>query len=118
MKSNNTKIYHMSFASIYPHYITKVEKKWKSKQEVDQIIYWLTWYNEAELKDILEDKTDMETFFTKAPYIHPNVDKITWLICGYRIEDIQDPIMKHIRYLDKLIDELAKWRPMDKILRK
>lgn len=118
MNTNNTKVYKMSFASVYPHYIAKVEKKWHTQKQVDQIIYWLTGYDDKDLQKILDNGTDFETFFTQAPHIHPNVSKITWVICGYRIEEIQDPIIRQVRYLDKLIDELAKWRSMDKILRK
>lgn len=113
----NTRIYKMSFASVYPHYITKAEKKGRSKQEVDAIIFWLTGYNEQNLQHILENQTDFETFFAQAPQINPNVSKITGVICGYRVEEIEDPLMQQIRYLDKLIDELAKGKAMDKILR-
>lgn len=113
----NTRIYKMSFASVYPHYITKAEKKGRSKQEVDAIIFWLTGYNEQNLQHILENQNDFETFFAQAPQINPNVSKITGVICGYRVEEIEDPLMQQIRYLDKLIDELAKGKAMDKILR-
>ena len=113
----NTRIYKMSFASVYPHYITKAEKKGRSKQEVDAIIFWLTGYNEQNLQHILDNKTDFETFFAQTPQINPNVSKITGVICGYRVEEIEDPLMQQIRYLDKLIDELAKGKSMDKILR-
>lgn len=108
----------MPFAKVYPLYIQKAEKKWRSKEEVDAIIYWLTGYWENQLSEILEKQVDFETFFTQAPHINPKVSEITWVICGYRIEDIEDPLMRNIRYLDKLIDELAKWKSMDKILRK
>jgi hypothetical protein len=108
----------MSFASVYPHYITKAEKKSRSKQEVDEIIFWLTGYNEQSLQQILDNKIDFETFFTQAPQINPNVSKITGVICGYRVEEIEDKLMQQIRYLDKLIDELAKGKSMEKILRK
>ena len=108
----------MSFASVYPHYIVKAEKKARSKQEVDEIIFWLTGYNEQSLQQILDNKIDFETFFAKAPQINPNVSKITGVICGYRVEEIQDKLMQKIRYLDKLIDELAKGKSMEKILRK
>ena len=107
----------MSFASVYPHYITKAEKKGRTKEEVDEIIYWLTGYNERSLQKHLDNKTDFETFFTKAPQINPNVSKITGVICGYRVEEIEDKLVQQIRYLDKLVDELAKGRPMEKILR-
>lgn len=114
---NNTRIYKMSFASVYPHYITKAEKKGRTKEEVDTIIFWLTGYSAKSLQQIIDTKTDFETFFAQAPQIHPNASKITGIICGYRVEDIEDPLMQQIRYLDKLIDELAKGRTMEKILR-
>lgn len=108
----------MSFASVYPHYIEKAEKKARSKQEVDAIIFWLTGYNEQSLQQLLDNKTDFETFFAQAPQINPNASKITGVICGYRVEEIKDTLMQQIRYLDKLIDELAKGKPMEKILKK
>lgn len=113
---NLERVYRMSFASVYPHYITKAEKKNRSKEEVDQIIFWLTGYNETMLQKHLDEKTDFETFFSQAK-IHPNASKITGVICGYRVEDIEDKLMQQIRYLDKLIDELAKGKAMEKILR-
>lgn len=115
---NIERVYKMSFAGVYPHYIAKVEKKGRTKAEVDEIISWLTGYNEKDLQKILDDKTNIETFFAQAPQLNPNVSKITGVICGYRIEEIEDPVMKKVRYLDKLIDELAKGRTMEKILRK
>lgn len=108
----------MSFAGVYPHYVQKAEKKGRTKAEVDEIILWLTGYNERSLQQHLNDKTDFETFFAQAPNINPNVSKITGVICGYRVEEIEDRLMQKIRYLDKLIDELAKGKAMDKILRK
>lgn len=117
MNSNNTRIYKMSFAGVYPHYIAKAEKKGRTKEEVDQIIFWLTGYDEKSFQKHLEDKTDFENFFAQAPQINPNVSKITGVICGYRVEDIEDKLMQQIRYLDKLIDELAKGKAMEKILR-
>lgn len=114
---NNTKIYKMPFASVYPHYIAKAEKKGRTKAEVDEIIFWLTGYNAQTLHYQLDQKTDFESFFTKAPQINPNANKITGVICGYRVEDIEEKLMQQIRYLDKLIDELAKGRSMKKILR-
>lgn len=108
----------MSFASVYPHYIQKAEKKGRSKAEVDEIIFWLTGYDEQTLQQLIDNKTDFENFFAKAPQIHPNASKITGVICGYRVEEIEDKLMQKIRYLDKLIDELAKGKPMEKILRK
>lgn len=113
----NTRVFKMSFAGVYPHYVTKVEKKGRTVDELKQVIYWLTGYNEEELQRILSDKTDFETFFANAPQINPNASKITGLICGYRVEEIEDPLMQQIRYLDKLVDELAKGKVMEKILR-
>jgi hypothetical protein len=107
----------MSFSSVYPHYIQKAEKKGRTKEEVDTIIFWLTGYTENQFNDLLEKKTDFETFFAEAPQMNPNVSKITGVICGYRVEEIEDPLMQQIRYLDKLIDELAKGKKMEKILR-
>ncbi|WP_407531877.1 DUF2200 domain-containing protein [Elizabethkingia meningoseptica] len=118
MKSNYERVYKMSFAGVYPHYVQKAEKKGRTKAEVDEIIFWLTGYNEKTLQQHLEEKTDFETFFNQAPQINPNVSKITGVICGYRVEEIEDPLMQQIRYLDKLIDELAKGKAMEKILRK
>jgi len=115
---NNTRVFKMSFASVYPHYIQKAEKKARTKQEVDEIIFWLTGYDEKSLQELLDNKTDFETFFAQAPQINPNVSKITGVICGYRVEEIEDKLMQQIRYLDKLIDELAKGKAMEKILRK
>lgn len=112
------KIYAMTFASIYILYIKKVERKGKTKEEVDQIILWLTGYDEAGFIQQIEKEVDVETFFEQAPEINPNVSLIKGLICGYRVEDIEDPLMQKIRYLDKLIDELAKGKKMEKILRK
>lgn len=114
---DNQRVYKMSFASVYPHYINKAERKGRTKAEVDEIILWLTGYDEKDLKRILDDKTNYETFFAEAK-LHPNAPQITGVICGYRIENIEDPLMQKVRYLDKLIDELAKGRAMDKILRK
>ena len=114
----NTRIYKMPFARVYPHYINKAEKKGRTKEEVDEIIFWLTGYNQQSLQQHLEEKTDFENFFNAAPQINPNVSKITGVICGYRVEDIEDDLMQKIRYLDKLIDELARGKAMEKILRK
>ena len=107
----------MSFASVYPHYIHKAEKKSRTKEEVDNIIFWLTGYNQKSLQQQIDKKNDFETFFAQAPQINPNVSKITGVICGYRVEEIEDKLMQQIRYLDKLIDELAKGKKMEKILR-
>ncbi|MBX3575795.1 MAG: DUF2200 domain-containing protein [Rhizobiaceae bacterium] len=112
------RIFSISFASVYPHYVTKAEKKGRTKAEVDEIIRWLTGYSDAQLAAILKDGTDFETFYTRAPKLNPARAQITGMICGVRIEQIEDPLMKELRYLDKLIDELAKGRPMEKILRK
>ncbi len=112
-----TRIYKMSFASVYPLYIAKAEKKGRTKAEVDEIIFWLTGYTAESLNKILTENWDFETFFAQAPQINPRVDKIKGIICGYRVEDIEDELMRHIRYLDKLIDELAKGKHMEKILR-
>lgn len=112
------RIFTMSFASVYPLYIQKAEKKGRTKAEVDTIIYWLTGYNQQSLQQQIDKNIDIETFFKQAPQINPNASKITGVICGYRVEEIQDKLMQKIRYLDKLIDELAKGKAMDKILRK
>ena len=108
----------MAFASVYPHYVAKAEKKGRTRQEVHAVIHWLTGYDEKTLQAQIDAKVDLETFFARAPRINPNVSKITGVICGYRVEEIDDKLMQKIRYLDKLVDELAKGRPMDKILRK
>lgn len=114
---NTTKIFKTSFASIYPLYIQKAEKKGRTKAEVDAIIFWLTGYSEHTLQQQIASNVDFETFFAQAPRINPNVSKITGVICGYRVEAIEDPLMQQIRYLDKLVDELAKGKAMEKILR-
>lgn len=111
------RVYNLTLASVYPHYIAKAEKKGRTKAEVDKIIFWLTGHDEKSLQQVIDDKLNFKTFFKQAPQMHPNAPKITGMICGYRIEDIEDDIVKKTRYLDKLIDELAKGRPMDKILR-
>lgn len=113
---NLDRIYKMSFASVYPHYITKAEKKGRTKEEVDQIIFWLTGYDQDTLQKHLADKTDFETFFNQAQ-INPNASKITGVICGYRVEEIEEKLMREIRYLDKMIDELAKGKAMEKIFK-
>jgi hypothetical protein len=112
------RIYTTSFASVYPLYVAKAEKKGRTKAEVDQIISWLTGYGQEELKTQLEKQTDFETFFAKAPMINPSRTLIKGVVCGVRVEDIKEPTMREIRYLDKLIDELAQGRAIDKILRK
>ncbi len=111
-------IYTMSFASVYPHYVAKAERKGRTKTEVDEIICWLTGYSQEGLIEHLEKQTDFETFFEQAPELNPSRALIKGVVCGVRVEDIEEPIMKEIRYLDKLIDELAKGKAMDKILRK
>ena len=111
------RIYQTSFASVYPHYVAKAEKKGRRKAEVDEIIRWLTGYSEEDLEAVLEQRTDFEHFFGQAPALNPSRSLITGTICGVRIEEIEEPLMREIRYLDKLIDELAKGRPMEKILR-
>lgn len=116
--SSNERVFKMSFASVYPHYIAKAEKKGRTKAEVDEIIFWLTGYDAQGLQRIIEDKTDFRSFFDEAPQINPNVSLIKGVICGYRVEEIEDPLMQKIRYLDKLVDELAKDKKMEKILRK
>ncbi|MDN4606222.1 DUF2200 domain-containing protein [Sporosarcina highlanderae] len=112
------RIYTMSFASVYPHYITKAEKKGRTKSEVDEIIRWLTGYSQAELEAHIEKKTDFEHFFAEASQINPSRALIKGVVCGVRVEDIEEPLMQEIRYMDKLIDELAKGKAMEKILRK
>lgn len=114
--SNNERVYKMSFAGVYPHYITKAEKKGRTKAEVDEIIHWLTGYDAAALQKHIDNKTNFEDFFAQAR-LHPNVSKITGVICGYRVEEIEDKVIQQVRYLDKLIDELAKGKAMEKILR-
>ncbi|MCJ7933358.1 MAG: DUF2200 domain-containing protein [Chryseobacterium sp.] len=113
----NTKIFAMAFASVYPHYIQKAEKKGRTKSEVHEIIFWLTGYDEKSLQEVVDHRTDFKTFFEKAPQLNPNASLIKGVICGYRVEDIEDELMRNIRYMDKLIDELAKGKPMEKILR-
>ncbi|MFP8893171.1 MULTISPECIES: DUF2200 domain-containing protein [Chryseobacterium] len=113
----NTKIFTTAFASVYPHYLQKAEKKGRSREEVHEIIFWLTGYDESDLQNILNNKTDFKTFFEQAPQLNPNVSLIKGVICGYRVEEIEDELMRNIRYLDKLIDELAKGKKMEKILR-
>ncbi|GEN85121.1 hypothetical protein SLU01_34330 [Sporosarcina luteola] len=112
------KIYSMSFASVYPHYVTKAERKGRTKAEVDEIIRWLTGYSQEELEATMEKKTDFETFFAEAPHMNLSRELIKGVVCGVRVEDIEETTMREIRYLDKLIDELAKGKAMEKILRK
>lgn len=114
----NSKIFKLPFAAVYPLYVQKVKKKGRSKEEVDTIICWLTGYDQAGLQKQIAEKTNFERFLSEAPAFHPNASKITGVICGYRVEEIADKRMQQIRYLDKLIDELARGKSMDKILRK
>ncbi|HEY9261096.1 DUF2200 domain-containing protein [Chitinophaga sp.] len=114
---DNARVFKMSFASVYPLYINKVTRKGRTVDELNEIIFWLTGYDQQALQQLIDNKTDFETFFAQAPRINPNVSKITGLICGYRVEEIEDKLMQQIRYLDKLVDELAKGRKMEKILR-
>ena len=115
---DNQKVFSMSFSKIYPLYIQKAEKKNRTKEEVDEVISWLTGYSKEELKDQIEKGVDLKNFFEEAPAINPNAALIKGTICGVRVEEIQDPLMQKIRYLDKLVDELAKGKAMEKILRK
>ncbi len=115
---NNTRIFTMPFSTVYPLYIKKVERKGRRKEDVDTIIYWLTGYNKETLQEQIDKESDFETFFKEAPKLNPNVSKITGVICGVRVEDIEDKLMQKIRYMDKLVDELANGKDMEKILRK
>jgi hypothetical protein len=118
MQKQNLRVYRYSVASVYPHYLTKAEKKGRTKAEVDEIICWLTGYDQEALDALLEKQTDFETFITEAPQLNPARSLIKGVVCGVRIEEIEDPMMREIRYLDKLIDELARGKAMEKILRK
>lgn len=111
------RIYTTSFASVYPHYVAKAERKGRTKAEVDEVICWLTGYDEAQLETRLADGTDFETFFADAPAMNPSRKLITGVVCGVRVEEVEEPTMREIRYLDKLVDELAKGKAMEKILR-
>jgi hypothetical protein len=112
------RIFTTAFAKVYPMYVQKAERKNRTKEEVDQIICWLTGYNEVGLRQQIEQQNDFRTFFARAPAMHPNTSLIKGVVCGVRVEDVEDPLMQKIRYLDKLIDELAKGKAMEKILRK
>ena len=118
MRTNLQRIYKMSVSSVYPYYIAKAEKKGRTKKEVNEVIAWLTGYSQGELEKELKKQTDFETFFAKAPQLNPSRVLIKGVICGVRVEDIKEPTMQAIRYLDKLVDELAKGKAMEKILRK
>lgn len=112
------RIYGMKFASVYPLYVQKAERKGRTKEEVDRIISWLTGYSQTELERQIEIESDLETFFADAPAFNPNASLIKGVVCGVRVEDVEDPLMRKVRYLDKLVDELAKGKPLEKILRK
>ena len=114
----NDKIFAMEFSKVYPLLVKKAERKNRTQQEINEIIYWLTGYNEQKLNQLLKNNVDYKTFFENAPQINPNCHLIKGSICGYKVQDIKDPLMQKIRYLDKLVDELAKGKTMDKILRK
>lgn len=114
---NYERVFAMSFAGVYPHYVNKVERKGRTVEELHRVIFWLTGYDEGSFQRQMDKKVSFETFFAEAPRLNPNATKITGVICGYRVEEIEDPLMQKIRYLDKLVDELAKGRKMEKILR-
>lgn len=116
MMDHNAKIASMTFASVYPHYVNKVEKKGRSKEELHQVIYWLTGFNDDKINQLINDKVTFADFFQQA-ILHDNAQLITGMICGYRIEEIENPLTQKVRFLDKLVDELAKGRKMEKILR-
>lgn len=116
-QKNRERMRHMPFADVYPMYLQKAERKGRTREDVDKVICWLTGYDPEGLIRQVETRKDLETFFSEAPAMHPAAGKITGTICGYRIEDIQDPLEKKVRWLDKLVDELAKGRTMEKILR-
>ena len=111
------RVFALTFASVYPHYVKKAETKGRTKEELDEIIRWLTGYSKAGLDKVIRDKVDIRTFFDKAPKFNPNASLIKGVVCGIRVEDIEDPLMQKLRYMDKLIDELAKGKKMEKILR-
>lgn len=116
-KHHDERIATMTFASVYPHYVTKVEKKNRTREELQQVVEWLTGYDKDKLQQLIDEKVSFEQFFAQAS-LHPNAHLITGVICGYRVEEIENPLTQKVRYLDKLVDELAKGRTMDKILRK
>jgi hypothetical protein len=116
-KMKNDKVYKMAFASIYPHYVSKVERKGRTVVELNEVIYWLTGYDEKSVEALIENSVDLETFFGEAPRINPNASKIKGVICGVRVEEIEEPLMQKIRWMDKLVDELAKGKAMEKIFR-
>lgn len=112
------RIFKTSVASVYPHYVAKAEKKGRTKEEVDEIIRWQTGYDQGQLEEQIEKKTDFEAFYAEAPGLNPDRELITGVVCGVRVEEVEDPLMREIRYLDKMIDELARNKPMEKILRR
>ena len=114
---NNERVYRMKFSSVYPMYVQKAERKNRTREEVDQLIRWLTGYGEAGLKQQIDNQVDFQTFFAEAPSLHPNTALIKGVVCGIRVEDIEDPLMQKVRWLDKLIDELAKGKSLEKIMR-
>jgi hypothetical protein len=114
---SNERVYKMAFASVYPMLVRKAERKGRAKEEVDVLIFWLTGYDESGLREQIEKEADLRTFYAEAPQINPNASKITGVVCGVRVENIEDPLMQKIRWLDKLVDELAKGKAMEKILR-
>jgi hypothetical protein len=116
-EKQHERIYRMLFSSVYPLYLQKVQKKNRSQEELNALIYWLTGFNGERLQQLIESKIDFKTFFEHAPKLNPNRNKITGTICGYRVEEIQDPIVQNVRYLDKLVDELAKGKTLEKIFR-
>ncbi|MBE7464619.1 MAG: DUF2200 domain-containing protein [Planctomycetes bacterium] len=118
MDTNTQRIYKMKFSSVYPLYVAKAERKDRTKAEVDEILHWLTGYTQKQLDAQIKKEADFETFFAKAPKLNPARSTIKGVVCGVRVEDIKDPVMREVRYLDKLIDELAKGKAMEKILRK
>lgn len=113
----NDRVYNMKFSSVYPLLVRKAEKKGRTQEDVDSVVRWLTGYDDQGLRSQIENEADFETFFTEAPQINANAGKITGVVCGVRVEDIDDPLIQKVRWLDKLVDELAKGRPMEKILR-
>jgi hypothetical protein len=112
------RVFAIKFGSVYPHYVAKVEKKSRTKGELDEVLRWLTGFSQKELEQQIERGASLETFFAEAPALHPNRSLITGVVCGVRVEEVEDPLMRKIRYMDKLVDELAKGRSMEKILRK
>lgn len=111
------RVFRMKFSSIYPHYVTKAEKKGRGKKEVDEVICWLTGYTPKALAKQIKDEKDLESFFDEAPEMHPNASKITGVICGIRVEEVENPLMQKIRYMDKLVDEVGRGKKMESILR-